>query len=174
MPHPDNHKHAEFKPVGFGLIITSDTRTPKTDLTGKNIIQFLVAQGHTLVNHQIIPNRAGAIRKKINQFLANLKIRLVITSGGTGCGRKDVTIETARPYFRKELNGFGELFRALSYRRIGSRAMMSRAALGITGQNKIIACLPGSPEAAKLALAELLNPELNHILWELSRSVEKV
>lgn len=174
MPHHDGHRHAEPVSAGFGLIITSDSRTEKTDLTGKTITKLLADKGHRQVSYQITPNKAPAIRKTIKQFLSDPRIQLVITSGGTGCGKKDMTIESARLYFVKELDGFGELFRALSYRRIGSRALMSRAALGITGQNKIVACLPGSPDAVRVALAELLIPELNHLLWELSRSMEKV
>jgi molybdenum cofactor biosynthesis protein B len=173
MSHNNGHKHPQSVSAGFGLIITSDSRTEKTDLTGKNIIKLLTDKGHRHIGYRITPNKAPAIRRAIRQFLADPRIQLVVTSGGTGCGKKDMTIESARPYFVKELDGFGELFRALSYRRIGSRALMSRAALGITGQNKIIACLPGSPDAVRVALAELLIPELSHILWELSRGIGK-
>ena len=94
---------------------------------------------------------------------------VVITSGGTGCGKKDVTIDAVNGLINRKLEGFGELFRLLSFGEIGASAMMSRAMLGITKDSKIICALPGSPNAVSMALNKLLLPELAHICWELNR-----
>ncbi|MFA5794311.1 MAG: MogA/MoaB family molybdenum cofactor biosynthesis protein [Candidatus Brocadiia bacterium] len=165
-----DHEHAEFIPIGFSVLITSDSRSPKTDLTGKIITKLLTDNGHKCISFGIVPNKKNLIRLAIKKLTLKKNIRLIVTSGGTGCGRKDVTIETVRPFISKELDGFGELFRVLSYKEIGSRALMSRALMGVAGGDKIIVCLPGSPNAAKLALRKLILPELNHLVWELSRA----
>lgn len=159
--------HHHSGPVRFALLITSDSRTPKTDLTGKTIIKLM--RWHHCLSHQIVKNNPAVIRKKVKSLLADARIQLVITSGGTGCGKRDLTIEAVSPLVNRILEGFGELFRMLSYREIGSSAMMSRAMLGITRNNKIIVSLPGSPDAVRLALTKLLLPELEHLLWEIRR-----
>ncbi|MFH1226512.1 MAG: MogA/MoaB family molybdenum cofactor biosynthesis protein [Planctomycetota bacterium] len=167
MPH---HEKATFVPVNFAIVVTSDRRTPKTDLTGRSITKLLTAAGHKCASSDIVPNKTNLIRRVVKKLVSDKNIRLIITSGGTGCGQKDITIESIRPFLTRQLEGFGELFRALSYKEIGSRSFMSRALLGFTGGNKIIVCLPGSPNAVRLAMSKLVLPELNHIIWELSRT----
>jgi len=157
----------KISPVNFALLITSDSRTSKTDLTGKTIVKLM--RPNKCFYHEIIKNNLGLIRRKVRKFLTDPRVQLIITSGGTGCGRHDLTIEAVRSLLKKEIEGFGELFRLLSYKEIGSTAFMSRAMLGITKNGKIIASLPGSPNAVKLALTKLLRPELAHMLWEISR-----
>jgi molybdenum cofactor biosynthesis protein B len=160
------HLH-ECAPIGYSLLITSDTRTEKTDLTGKTILKLM--EKHNCVSKEIVKNDLRFIRNKAKRLLNNPKIRLVITSGGTGCSKKDVSIEAVTPLLKKKLDGFGELFRMLSYKEIGSSAIMSRTVLGVTGNNKLICSLPGSTNAVKLALSKLLVPELSHIIWELNK-----
>lgn len=158
-----------LRPIGFAVIITSDSRTKRTDESGRLIMRFLVRAGHECLGYKMVPNNRRLIRHSLRQFLKQSGVQLVITSGGTGCGKKDLTVESIRSLIDKELSGFGELFRILSYKEIGSAALMSRALLGVTQTGKIVCCLPGSPHAVKLALRKLLLPELVHLVWEINR-----
>ena len=175
MKQSEHKKHLpqDSRPVKFVLLITSDSRTEKTDRTGKLIIDCLGKTGHQCVLHRIIKNNTTLIRASVRKVIQS-EAQLIITSGGTGCGEKDVTIEALAPLIAKKLDGFGELFRFLSYKEIGSSAIMSRALLGITENNKIICALPGSPRAVYLALKKLLIPELQHIIWELSKRIKQI
>ena len=172
MKKSAHKKHLHRHPIGpikFGLLITSNTRTPKTDKTGRLIIKLLRQKRHQCAKQKIIRNNSGLIRREVKRLLKVPSIRLVITSGGTGCGRKDVSVEAVRPLLAKNLEGFGELFRQFSLPEIGSAAMMSRALLGISKNGKIICSIPGSPNATRVALSKLLIPELDHLLWEANR-----
>ncbi|MFH1088195.1 MAG: MogA/MoaB family molybdenum cofactor biosynthesis protein, partial [Chloroflexota bacterium] len=110
-------------------------------------------------------NDASAIRQEIERLLADGQVDVIVTSGGTGISRRDITVETISPYLEKRLDGFGELFRYLTYKEIGSGGIMSRAVAGIA-RGKMVVCLPGSPDAARVALDKLLLPELGHLVWE--------
>ena len=169
MKLTDHQKQLPQQPLVFNVavIITSDTRTDKTDKTGNVINGILQNAGHKCVLRKIIKNNLNLIRTEVKKALKTADI--VITSGGTGCGRKDVTIDAVNGLIDRKLEGFGELFRLLSFGEIGASAMMSRATLGITKENKIICALPGSPNAVSMALNKLLLPELAHICWELNR-----
>lgn len=155
-------------PINYALLITSDSRTPKTDITGKTIIKLL--KNHNCLHQEIVKNNADLIRRKVKSLLSKTKIQLIITSGGTGCGKRDISIESVSSLIDKQMEGFGELFRMLSYKEIGSSAFMSRVILGITQNRKIICCFPGSVNAVKLALTKLLIPELPHLFWEIRRN----
>ncbi len=172
MKLPSHKKHLSDKPknpVGFAVIVTSDSRTKRTDESGQIIMRLLVRAGHECLGYKMISNNQRLINQSLRQFLRQAGIQIVITSGGTGCGKKDLIVESVSSLIVKELPGFGELFRMLSYREIGSAALMSRAFLGITRAGKIVCCLPGSPHAVKLALNKLLLPELVHLVWEINR-----
>jgi len=149
------------------LIITSDIRTEKTDKTGDIIVSLLEKEGHKCVRRKIVPNKSALIYAEVRSALKSAD--MVITSGGTGISRKDMTIEAVSCFVARKLDGFGEIFRLLSFGEIGSSAMMSRAMLGITKDNKIICAIPGSPNGVSVAMNELLLPELPHIYWELNR-----
>ena len=153
--------------LNIAVIITSDTRTDKTDKTGNVLTDILHHAGHKCVARKIVRNNLVLIRAEVKKALKTADI--VITSGGTGCGRKDITIDAVNGLITRKLEGFGEIFRLLSFGEIGSSAIMSRALLGITKDNKIICALPGSPNAVSMALNKLLLPELAHICWELNR-----
>ncbi|HLD36567.1 MAG TPA: molybdenum cofactor biosynthesis protein B [Planctomycetota bacterium] len=157
------------QPLVFNVavIITSDTRTDKTDKTGNVINGIFQNAGHKCVLRKIVKNNLNLIRAEVKKALKIADV--VITSGGTGCGKKDVTIDAVNGLINRKLEGFGELFRLLSFGEIGASAMMSRAMLGITKDSKIICALPGSPNAVSMALNKLLLPELAHICWELNR-----
>ncbi|MBI2873969.1 MAG: molybdenum cofactor biosynthesis protein [Firmicutes bacterium] len=165
--HDHKEKAADIGPIRFGMITVSDTRTAENDESGKLAVSLLEGAGNIRQGHVVIPNDAARIEETVRGLLSE-GCDLVITSGGTGIGRKDLSIDTCRKFFQKELQGFGELFRLLSYDQISSAAMMSRAAAG-TVDGRIIVCLPGSAAAVRLALEKLLLPELQHLFWELRR-----
>ena len=169
MKLTEHQKQLPQQPLVFNVavIITSDTRTDKTDKTGNVLQSILQNAGHKCVLRKIVKNNLNLIRAEVKKALKTADI--VITSGGTGCGRKDVTIDAVNGLIDRKLEGFGELFRLLSFGEIGASAMMSRATLGITKDNRIICALPGSPNAVSMALNKLLLPELAHICWELNR-----
>ncbi|MBI5360246.1 MAG: molybdenum cofactor biosynthesis protein MoaB [Planctomycetes bacterium] len=140
----------------------------ETDESGKWLIGFLQKKGHSCKYHAIVPNDKNKIKSEIAALLDNIAVQLIITSGGTGCGKKDVTIDAVAGLLEKKLEGFGELFRMLSYKEIGSAAIMSRALLGIA-KGKIVVCVPGSVDAMKMAVQKLLVDELEHLIWESNR-----
>ncbi len=152
-------------PVLFAVLTVSDRRTEATDTSGPLARQLLAEAGHTPVDAELIPNDPARIRASVRRFLQGSADCLVIT-GGTGVGRRDITIETVTPLLEKTLPGFGELFRSLSYAEIGTAAWLSRALCGVSG-GKVICCLPGSEAAVRLGIGKLLVPELPHLIWVL-------
>jgi molybdenum cofactor biosynthesis protein B len=146
----------------------SDTRTRRTDVTGKTIRDELIKMGHKVIRQGIVKDERREIRAWVKAALSDVRLHAIIVNGGTGLARRDVTVEAVRPLLEKEADGFGELFRMLSYKTIGSAAIMSRAIAGVA-KHKAIFCIPGSPDAAKVALKELIIPELGHIVWEVKR-----
>ena len=162
--HP-THKKA---PTTFALIVTSDTRTEREDETGRIAVGLIEADGHRVVSHTIIPNDAEKIKAEVQRMLLDDSVAVVVTSGGTGIGAKDKTVAAVAPLFEKEMIGFGELFRRISYDEIGGAAIMSRATAGVV-RGKIIFCLPGSRNAMKVALTKIILPNVGHMHWELNR-----
>ncbi|WP_199749765.1 molybdenum cofactor biosynthesis protein B [Corallococcus sp. AB038B] len=153
--------------VSAYVVTCSDSRDEAHDGSGKDLCEGLAAAGHTVAGHTVVKDDPEAIRGALAQAQA-AGARAVLFTGGTGIGRRDCTVETLRALFEKELPGFGELFRMLSFQRIGSPAMMSRATAG-TYQGMILFALPGSPQAVRLALDALILPELGHAVRELTR-----
>ncbi|MFP3951241.1 MAG: molybdenum cofactor biosynthesis protein B [Candidatus Bathyarchaeia archaeon] len=164
MHHPRNQE-IEAK---FALVVTSDTRTPNTDETGKLAIRKLEEAGHEVMAYLITPNNSDMISETIRGLLSDERIQVIITSGGTGISPRDKTVDVARVLFSREVNGFGEAFRRFSYDEIGGLTMISRATCGVSN-GKLIFCLPGSTGAMELALMDLIIPNIGHMLWELSR-----
>lgn len=154
--------------ASFALIVTSDSRTPETDETGRLAMRLLEEAGHTVKAYAIVENDKEKILATLRGFLGNEAIQAVITSGGTGIGAKDRTVDAASGLFERELPGFGELFRRLSQDEIGSAAALSRATAGIAG-GKPVFCLPGSRGAIRLALESIILPVIGHMIWELKR-----
>ena len=162
------HKHVSPQNVKCAVITTSDSRTVVDDESGKFIKQRLTENGHTVTHYTIIKNDAVLIGDEIKRLLDHKDIQVIITSGGTGLSQRDVTVNTIRPLMEKEIEGFGEIFRQLSFQEIGAGAIMSRAIAGVV-KSKIIICLPGSLGAAKLAMDKIILPEIGHMVREATR-----
>jgi molybdenum cofactor biosynthesis protein B len=162
------HKATSPKSVGCYVVTVSDTRTEETDTGGRAIVELLTAGGHRVVGRALVRDDPEQLRDAIGRQLANPDVQVIITTGGTGITSRDCTFEAVNSMLWKRLDGFGELFRMLSYEQIGSGAMMSRALAGIVA-GRIIVSLPGSEGAVRLALEKLLVPELGHLVREATR-----
>ena len=162
------HKAAAPARVGCYVITVSDTRTEDTDTGGRAVVDLLTAAGHEIVGRTIVKDDPEQLRDAIGRQLANPAVQAIITTGGTGITSRDSTYEAVNAMLWKRLDGFGELFRMLSYEQIGSAAMMSRALAGIVA-GRVVVSLPGSEAAVRLALEKLLVPELGHLVREASR-----
>ncbi len=156
-------------PIGIAIVIVSDSRTVSTDESGPLAEQLCTEAGHRVVDRALLPNDEIRVRTHTELLLERSDVDVVILSGGTGLGVKDRTVEAVRPLVEKELPGFGEVFRMISYQeQIGTAAILTRAfAGGING--KLIVSLPGSKAAVDLALKKVLLPEIRHTIHELRR-----
>jgi molybdenum cofactor biosynthesis protein B len=154
-----HHRHGH-KSLKAGVVTASDSRSAETDESGRLIRDMLTAAGHRVEYYEVLPDDPSRIRQALLDNLRNLDA--IIVNGGTGIAPRDSTIEVVRMLLDKELEGFGELFRYLSYQQIGPAAMLSRALAGVAA-GKIVAALPGSPDACHLAMEKLLIPELGHM-----------
>jgi molybdenum cofactor biosynthesis protein B len=150
------------------VLTISDTRTEKTDTSGAAISELLRADGHQITGRRLIRDEPAEVRATIEQQLSNPEVEVIITTGGTGLSSRDSTHEAILQLLDKRLDGFGELFRMLSYHEIGAAAMMSRACAG-TSKGKVVVSLPGSENAVRLAMTKLILPELGHMVREVSR-----
>jgi molybdenum cofactor biosynthesis protein B len=156
----EHHRQGAHAHLKLGVITASDTRDAASDESGRLIQELLEGAGHRVAHYEVLPDTPERIAEAVRRAL--LELDGVIINGGTGIAARDSTIEAIRPLIDKELEGFGELFRALSFQEIGSAAFLSRALAGVSG-GKIIVALPGSPNACRLALERLLLPELGHM-----------
>jgi molybdopterin adenylyltransferase len=167
MGHLD-HKATSPASVRCYVLTISDTRQASNDTSGRAISELLEANGHDVSGRGIVRDDPDAIRSALQKQLDEASVQVIITTGGTGITSRDSTYEVVCNLLEKRLEGFGELFRMLSYQEIGPSAMLSRACAG-RAQGKIIASLPGSENAVRLAMNKLLLPELGHLVRELSR-----
>jgi molybdenum cofactor biosynthesis protein B len=165
---PAGHKEHAPASVSCFIVTSSDTRTPDTDESGRTIRELLEAHGHKVVGYALIKDEREPLLEVLEQRAPSAGARAILITGGTGIGRRDVTVETLASRLEKRLDGFGELFRALSFEEIGSAAMMSRAVAG-TFRGMIVFAMPGSTKAVKLALSRLILPELGHAIREIDR-----
>ena len=159
--------HQKVK-ANFAVLIVSDTRDEKTDESGKIVKELILSEGHQVLAHEIITNNKALIQTTMKEMFQNPKINVIITSGGTGISKRDITVDAVSELLDKRIEGFGELFRKLSYEEIGEAAMISRAIAGAV-DGKLVFSLPGSKNAVKLALSKLILPGIGHILWEANR-----
>lgn len=165
-----NAEHRSGAPASVGVFVltVSDTRTEATDTGGGAIRELLTKAGHTVAGYRILPDEPAQVRAVVTLAIADTDVQVVITTGGTGVTARDSTYEAVAALLEKRLDGFGELFRALSYQEIGAAAMLSRAVAGTVGRKAVFA-LPGSENAVRLAMTELILPELGHLAQQLSR-----
>jgi len=166
---PKHHKETAAKDFGVFVLTVSDTRTEETDRSGRILRELVEGAGHRVTGTEIVPDDPGRIQAAVQLAVEERDTDIVLITGGTGIARRDSTVDTVRPMLKKELDGFGELFRMLSFREIGSAAMLSRAVAGIIA-DKVVFSMPGSSGAVKLAMNQLILPELGHIIRELRKT----
>ena len=160
------HKEKGKKNIRCYVITVSDTRDKTTDTSGRMIEKFLVDEGHQTAGYRIVKDEPIEIEASLVEALASDNVDAVIVNGGTGIAPRDGTYEVVSRFLEKKLDGFGEIFRYLSYLDIGSAAVMSRAAAG-SARGKILISLPGSKGAVTLAMEKLVLPEIRHMVSQL-------
>jgi molybdenum cofactor biosynthesis protein B len=159
------HRRQAPSSIRCFVLTVSDTRTAHTDASGDVIAELLGAAGHQVTGREIVRDEAALVRAALERELASEGVDAVITTGGTGIASRDTTFEAVSALFQKTLDGFGELFRMLSYQDIGPAAMLSRATAGLAN-GRIIIALPGSEAAVRLAMEKLVVPELGHLVQQ--------
>lgn len=151
----------EFRPLRIAVLTVSDTRIEETDTSGKLLVERLTTAGHGLAEKAIVPDNIYRIREIVSRWIADEAVRIVITTGGTGLTGRDGTPEAVCPLFDKEIAGFGELFRWLSYKDIRTSTVQSRAVAGVANGTYLF-CLPGSSGACRLAWDAILKDQLDY------------
>lgn len=146
--------------LNIAVLTLSDTRTLAEDRSGDTLITLLEAAGHTLVSRELIPDDVYKMRAVVSQWVADAGIQVILTTGGTGFSGRDSTPEALRPLFDTEIEGFGELFRQVSWQEIGSSTVQSRCLAGLANRTAIF-CLPGSTGACKTAWNKILLEQLD-------------
>jgi len=164
----DEHKSAAPASVGCAIITCSDTRTPETDISGQLIHRLLKDHGHSVSAYHVVKDDPYQIQLQIALDLINPGVQAIILTGGTGVARRDSTFESVDEMLEKRLDGFGQLFRMLSYQEIGSAAIMTRATAGVV-KGRVLFSVPGSEHAVRLAMEKLILPELGHLVQQLTK-----
>jgi molybdopterin adenylyltransferase len=150
------------------VLTVSDTRTMGSDTSGQAIASLLEQAGHTVSSRRTVRDEPVEVARILRDEIARRDARVIITTGGTGISKRDSTYEAVTSLFDKRIDGFGELFRMLSFEAVGPAAMLSRATAGVAGGCAIF-MLPGSEDAVRLAMERLILPELGHVVRELTR-----
>ncbi|MGI8316787.1 MogA/MoaB family molybdenum cofactor biosynthesis protein [Halobacillus mangrovi] len=167
----EEHKKQAPASVSCMVVTISDTRTKESDKSGRLMMEFLKQKGHYIKDYRIVHDEESEIREALEVGIQQAEVEVVLTNGGTGIAARDVTIEVVESLINKEIPGFGELFRMLSYTEdIGSAALLSRAIGGVSG-NTAVFSTPGSSGAVKLAMERLILPELSHVVRELKKDL---
>ncbi|WP_239614821.1 MogA/MoaB family molybdenum cofactor biosynthesis protein [Cohnella mopanensis] len=163
----EQHRREAPKSVACAIITVSDTRTPETDSSGQLIRQLLEEHGYTVAEYAIVKDEYDGISQLLREAADNPHVEAVLLNGGTGIAGRDTTYEAVRDQLVKEMPGFGEIFRFLSFTEdIGSAAILSRAIAGTIGKTAVFS-MPGSTAAVRLAMTRLIVPELGHVMREL-------
>jgi molybdenum cofactor biosynthesis protein B len=163
-----DHRRTAPAAVRCAVVTISDTRTEATDTSGRAIADLLASAGHHVAARSLVPDDAARVRATLEDLLARADLDAILTTGGTGITSRDGTYEVVESLIDKFLDGFGELFRMLSYADIGPAAMLSRACAGLA-RGKILVSMPGSEAAVRLAMEKLVLPELGHLVREARR-----
>lgn len=164
----EEHRASAPKEVTCAVLTISDTRSKDDDRSGQLIREHLSYRNHSVAAYEIVKDDAAQITNTLTSWIMDDSIEAIITNGGTGISGRDVTYNAITTLFDKELPGFGELFRMLSWDEVGPAAMLSRAAAGVAG-GTVIFSTPGSSNAVKLAMEKLIGPEVGHIVHELTK-----
>ena len=162
------HRASAPTSVRCAILTVSDTRNEETDTSGQLIKTLLGDRGHTVEDYRIVPDEPALIRAQLRAWSTRQGIDAILTNGGTGIAQRDTTYDVVVSMLEKRLDGFGELFRALSYQEIGAAAMLSRAVAGVVS-DRFVAVMPGSSNAVNLAMERLILPEISHVVYELSK-----
>ena len=161
------HRREAPSSVRCMILTLSDTRTPDTDKSGQTIRQLLEEAGHVVTEYHVIKDDRAGIQELLLQAAANPEVEAVLMNGGTGIALRDNAYEAVKELLDKEMHGFGEIFRYLSFTEdIGTAAILSRAIAGVKGQTAIFS-MPGSTGAVKLAMTRIILPELGHVMREI-------
>lgn len=174
--HDAHQKQARDRSIRCAVLTISDTRTPQTDTGGPLIADLLGEAGHKTIAQAIVPDEKNRIEGQIEAWLADESIEAIMTTGGTGISRRDITIDVVCSLIDTPLPGFGELFRMISYQEIKAAAMLSRAEAGLVirpaeqGGETFIFALPGSPHAITTAMKHLICPQIAHLVWERTKA----
>lgn len=160
METHEHHKHEAPQDLKIAVVTVSTTRDPQTDGSGGLLKELIEKNGHSVVGYAVIPDLVKDIAETVQMFLED-GADAIIVNGGTGVAPADVTIEALKPLFSKEITGFGQLFTMLTYEEIGTAGVNSRATAGIISGRPVY-CIPGSPNACRLAAEKLIMPEIGH------------
>lgn len=150
----------EMVPLNIAVLTVSDTRTFENDTSGQYLVDALKEDGHHLADRALLKDDVYEIRAKVSAWIADANVHAVLITGGTGFTDRDSTPEAMKPLFDKEVEGFGEMFRQISWEEIGTSTIQSRALAGLAN-NTLIACLPGSTGACRTGWSKLLQPQLD-------------
>ena len=162
------HGSDDLRSVGFAVLTASDSRSAAQDESGERVRSLVTQAGHRVVVSALSRDEVGGIGREVRMLLSRDGVDALVITGGTGFSPRDVTVEAVRPLLEREIEGFGELFRSLSYAEIGPRAMLSRAVAGVVGRQAVFV-LPGSPKAVGLGMEKLVLPAVGHLLGQVRR-----
>jgi molybdenum cofactor biosynthesis protein B len=162
----EEHKQQAPKTLRCVIVTPTDSRDAASDASGDLMAELLTGAGHQVTGRHLLANDAAALDKLLRELGSDETVDVILCTGGTGLGPRDVTADTVQSLLTKHLPGFGELFRHLSYAEIGTSTILSRATGGAFGQ-KLLFSLPGSKKAVRLAIEKILIPELGHLMREL-------
>lgn len=165
----EHHRLAAGRgPVPVAIVTVSDSRTPETDTNAAYLREAVAAAGHRVAGYRLVRDEPAQVVEALEALAAAGEARVILFNGGTGISRRDNTFDALSTRLEKALPGFGEIFRMLSYEQVGAAAMLSRATAGVY-RGTVVVSTPGSPAAVRLAWEKLIEPELEHLAWELAR-----
>jgi molybdenum cofactor biosynthesis protein B len=159
--HSHHKQERQFIPLSIAVLTVSDTRTEETDTSGKTLVERLTKAGHRLAEKAITPDDIYKIRAKVSEWIARDDVNAIVTTGGTGVTGRDGTPEAIQPLLDKEIEGFGELFRTVSYEDIKTSTIQSRALAGVANATYVF-CLPGSSGACRTGWDRLIEAQLDY------------
>jgi molybdenum cofactor biosynthesis protein B len=170
MPSFEEHQAAGagYGALGFAVLTMSDSRTAETDTSGQFLREAVAAAGHRVARYALVKDDPDEIRPALQAALADPDVAVIVTNGGTGISHRDNAYDVVMSMLDKKLDGFGELFRMLSYAEVGAAAMLSRAVGGIA-QGRVVFSLPGSTKAVRLGMEKLILPQAGHLYFELQK-----